>query len=400
MEKIESKFIRYVKIDTESSETSKTYPSTAKQLDLARLLKKELIELGVKDVIMDEYGLVYAHLDGEKDLPTIGLIAHMDTAPTIRGGNYEPRVVTNYAGNDIKLNATYTLSPKQFPHLLDLKGKTLIVTDGDHLLGGDDKAGVAIIMSIVEYYINHPSIKHCPIAVCFTPDEEIGGGPLHFDVKKMHADYAYTLDGGPSWDINYENFNASSAVVSIKGVGIHPGSAKGIMVNASLLAMEFNAQLDPDAIPAKTEGYQGFNHLCEIKGDIETCEMGYIIRDHDEKKLHAKEKEFIRIGQELQKKYPTSEVKVTIIPSYKNMRNYFDKDKTAINAITKAYDKVGIKYTFSAIRGGTDGATITYMGLPCPNIGNGDRCCHGRYEHVVVEEMYQVFDVVKALLEQ
>ena len=400
MEKIEAKFIRYAKIDTESSDNSTTYPSTLKQLELAKLLKQELLGLGIKDVEMDQFGLVYAHIPGEKAMPTIGLIAHMDTATSIQGGNFEPRVVKDYDGKDIKLNDTYTLGPTQFPHLKELKGKTLIVTDGEHLLGGDDKAGVAIIMAIAEYYQGHPEIKHAPIAICFTPDEEVGGGALHFDVKKMGASYAYTLDGGPSWDINYENFNASSAVVTIKGVGIHPGSAKGIMINAALLAMEFNSHLDPKAIPGETDGYEGFNHLCGIKGDVENCEMFYILRDHDEQKLKQKEEVFKQIGVQLQHKYPTSEVKVQIIPGYRNMRNYFDKDKTAITAITRAYEKAGIKPTFSAVRGGTDGATITYMGLPCPNIGTGDRCCHGRYEHVVVEEMYETFNVVKALLEK
>ncbi len=400
LEKIEDKFLRYVRLDTQSSETSKTYPSTKQQLVLAKLLKQELLDLGIKDVEMDEYGLVYAHIEGEKDLPTIGLIAHMDTAPTLKGGNYEPRVIYNYDGQDIQLNNTYTLDIKQFPHLKQLKGQTLIVTDGEHLLGGDDKAGIAIIMALAEYYLQHPKIKHAPIAIAFTPDEEVGGGALHFEVKKMKADFAYTLDGGPYNDINYENFNAASASVSIQGVGIHPGNGKDLMVNASLLAMEFNSLLDPQAIPAKTSGYQGFNHLVEMKGDVETAYLAYIIRDHDEDKLRQKEARFIEIGQQLQNKYPTSKVEVKIGKGYRNMRYYFEQDKTAIEAIVKAYQKVGIEPTFSPIRGGTDGATITYLGLPCPNLGNGDRACHGRYEHVVVQEMYQVFDVIRALLEK
>lgn len=398
MEKIENKFIRYVKIDTESDERSSTYPSTEKQLILAKLLLEELTSLGI-DAHMDEYGLVYGKINGDNSMPKIGLIAHMDTAPALRGGNFEPRIITNYNGNDVPLNDTYTLSTKQFPSLKELVGKTLIVTDGDHLLGGDDKAGVAIIMAIAEYYTNNPDIKHAPIRICFTPDEEIGAGADHFSVEKMDADIAYTLDGGKSTEVNYENFNASGALVTIKGVSIHPGSAKDTMVNAITLGMEFNSLLDPLAVPEKTENYEGFYHLCDINGDVDKCEMSYIIRDHDENKLKEKETELLKIAEILNKKYPTAEINVQIKEQYRNMRYYFDKDNSAIEKIIKAYRSTGLEPEISPIRGGTDGARITYMGLPCPNIGTGDRCCHGRYEHVVVEEMYEVFNVVKHLLE-
>ena len=398
MEKIENKFLRYVKIDTESSETSFTYPSTDKQLKLANLLKDELIDMGIKNAYVDEFGLVYAQIDGDNSLPKIGLIAHMDTAPTIRGGNFEPRFVYNYNGDDIKLNNQYTLSSNQFPHLKKLVGKTLIVTDGEHLLGGDDKAGIAIIMSLCEYY-SKVKINHAPIRICFTPDEEIGAGADHFSCEKMDADIAYTLDGGDIEEINFENFNAASCHVSIKGVGIHPGSAKDIMVNACLLAMEFNSLLDPNAIPSKTELYQGFNHLDYIKGDVESCELDYIIRNHDEKLLKKQEQEFIKAQEIIKNKYPTCAIEVTLKEQYRNMKYYFEKDSKALDLITAAYKKVDQKYHFDPIRGGTDGARITYMGLPCPNIGTGDYCCHGRYEHVVVEQMYQMFNICKALLE-
>ena len=397
MEKIENKFIRYVKIDTESSETSTSYPSTFKQFDLAKLLTKELEELGF-EVELDKYGLVYAKLDGDPSLAKIGLIAHMDTAPTIRGGNFEPRFVYNYDGNDIKLNQTYSLSPNIFPSLKDVIGKTLIVTDGEHLLGGDDKAGIAIIMAIAEYYATNKEIRHASIRICFTPDEEIGAGADHFDVEKMDADIAYTLDGGESREINFENFNAAGATISFKGVSIHPGSAKNIMVNALLLAQEFNSLL-PNFTPSNTEGYEGFYHLTDINGDAEFCKVQYILRDHDKNLLNEKKETLLKTADILNKKYPTAKVEVEIKDQYENMKYYFENNPLTIDKITSAYKKVGLEYYFSPIRGGTDGARITYMGLPCPNIGTGDRCCHGRFEHVVVEEMYEMFDVVKALLE-
>ena len=398
MEKIENKFIRYVKIDTESSETSTTYPSTEKQLNLSRLLNEELLNLGIESYV-DEYGLVYAKIDGDNSKEKIGLIAHVDTAPTIRGGNFEPRIVNNYNGEDIKLNDTYTLTSKMFPHLSSLKNKTLIVTDGDHLLGGDDKAGVAIIMAIAEYYTTNKDINHAPIRICFTPDEEVGAGADHFSVEKMDADIAYTLDGGEPDQINFENFNAASATVDIKGVGIHPGDAKDKMVNAILLGMEFNSLLDPNAIPSKTENYEGFNHLDNITGDVESCHMDYIIRNHDEDLLAKQEESFLSAREVIKNKYPTCEIDVKIKRQYRNMKYYFEQDDRAIKKLLTAFKLNNIEPKFVPIRGGTDGARITYMGLPCPNIGTGDRCCHGRYEHVIVEEMYEMFDIVKSLLE-
>lgn len=397
--KIAEKFIKYVKFDTMSDEISSSYPSTPSQIEFGKILLEDLKRIGISDAYQDEYGNVYARLDGDPTLPKIGLIAHMDTSPALIGGNFEPRTIKDYDGEDIKLCKEYTLSKKNFPSLKNHIGHDLIVTDGYHLLGGDDKAGVAIIMEILEFYQNNKEINHSPIRVCFTPDEEIGMGSLHFDVNKMDADFAYTLDGGSYDDVNYENFNAASAVVEIYGVGIHPGSAKGLMVNALMLANEFNSLLPQNEVPEKTEGYEGFYHLTDINGDVEYTKMAYILRDHDSQKLEDKINKMYEITNLLNKNYPTAKINTTIKHNYKNMRTYFDKDKTAIEAIVKAYKATGYEAKFSPIRGGTDGASITFLGLPCPNIGVGDYNCHGRYEYVSINEMEMVFNVVRALLE-
>lgn len=397
MEKIAEKLIRYAKIDTMSDEHSSTYPSTAKQLNLAKVLKAELDKMHIESYI-DEYGLVYAKLDGDDNKEKIGLIAHMDTSPSLKGGNFEPRIINNYDGKDIVLNDTYTLSVNDFPSLKSKKGKTLIVTDGEHLLGGDDKAGISIIMSVLEYFVSHPEIKHHPIRVCFTPDEEIGAGADHFSTEKMDADFAYTVDGGSEEEISYENFNASAAHVEIEGVGIHPGDAKGKMVNAALLAIEFNSLLPSLQIPSLTEGYEGFIHLDHIDGDVEKAVLDYIIRDHDYSKLKEKERQLELAAETIQKRYPHGKVSLTIKEQYLNMKQCFDTDFSPIEKLVKAHENVNVPYKFIAIRGGTDGARISYMGLPCPNVGTGDYACHGRYEHVVVEEMEDMCKVLINLL--
>lgn len=397
--KIEEKFIRYVKIDTKSDENSLSTPSTKCQLSLAKLLVEELHSLGVTNAYLDEFGLVYGQIEGDETKDPIGLIAHMDTSPDLDGGNFEPRVISSYDGKDIKLNDQYTLSPKDFPSLKEKIGHKLIVTDGNHLLGGDDKAGISIIMGIVEYYNKHPEINHAPIRICFTPDEEIGRGSENFSVKKMNAKIAYTLDGGKYNEINYENFNAYSLEVDIQGVSIHPGSAKGIMVNASLVGNEFISLLPKDKIPSKTEGYEGFNHLTDVIGNVEECKLYFIIRNHDDNLAKEQIKDFYHIKHLLQIKYPTSKIEIKVKESYKNMRSYFDKDFSAIEKITKAMKKINIDPSFVPIRGGTDGAGITFMGLPCPNIGTGSYNCHGRYEYADVDEMYLIFEIVKNLLE-
>lgn len=396
---IVKRFINYCKIDTQSDEESTSTPSTKKQFDLANLLVKELKELGIKDVTLTDQCLVYASLDGDKTKNPIGLIAHMDTAPDFIGGNYEPRIISSYDGKDIKLNESEILSPKAFPSLKRNIGHDLVVTDGNHLLGGDDKAGIAIIMETLEYYINHPEINHAPIKVCFTPDEEVGRGPEHFDVKKMNAKIAYTLDGGAYEYYSYENFNAYSLKIHIEGVSIHPGSAKGIMVNSILLASEFIESLPKDLVPSKTEKYEGFNHVVGISGDNAYTDVHYIIRNHDNQKALEQISEFYKIAHDMQEKYPTAKINVEHKLSYRNMRDYFDKDMSAVEKIIKAYKNKGINPIAEPIRGGTDGATITYMGLPCPNIGTGDYNCHGKYEYVDTYEMKQMVEVIKALLE-
>lgn len=396
---IEDRFIKYVKIDTKSNEESKETPSTKIQFNLANLLCEELKEMGISNAYVTKECLVYAKIDGNLNKKTIGLIAHMDTSPELDGGNYSPRIIEKYDGKDIRLNDKYVLSPNEFPSLKNNINQKLIVTDGEHLLGGDDKAGISIIMEIANYYMTHKEIDHAPISICFTPDEEVGRGPENFDCKIMNADFAYTLDGGKYSDFSYENFNAFSAKVDIEGVSIHPGSAKGIMVNASLLAMEFNSLLPEDEVPSRTENYQGFYHLCSIEGDVNKATLYYIIRDHDLDKAKEKCDKLKEIETFLNKKYPKGNVKVEISESYRNMKECFKDNKEPIDRIIKAYKKCNIKYTISPIRGGTDGATITYMGLPCPNLGDGDYNCHGRFEYVSVDEMKKMVEVIKALLE-
>ncbi len=398
MSKVVEKFLRYINIDTMSDEESSSTPSTSIQLNLAKLLVEELHSMGIDNAYLDEYGLVYAYLDGDDTLDPIGLIAHMDTSPELIGGNYVPTIIKNYDGKDIKLNDVYTMSPKEFPSLNGNVGHDIIVTDGNHLLGGDDKAGVAIIMEIMEYYVTHKDINHAPIKICFTPDEEVGRGSENFNVNKMNAKIAYTLDGGRFNDINYENFNAYSIQVNIKGVGIHPGSAKGIMINSILIAQEFNSLL-PNETPANTEKYEGFSHLNDINGSVEETSMHYIVRDHDSNKIHERVAKFFEIQRKLSLKYPRANIEVISKEGYHNMYEYFKNDMTAVNKATSAYKKLGIEPTFTPIRGGTDGASITFMGLPCPNLGTGDYNCHGRYEYVDINEMEQMVEVVKVLLE-
>lgn len=396
---IVKRFIDYCKIDTQSDEESTLTPSTSKQLILAEKLLKELKDLGIDNAELTKEGVVYAHIDGDSSLDSIGLIAHMDTAPDFIGGNFEPRIVKNYDGSVIKLNEQENLDPKRFPHLKRSIGHDLVVTDGNHLLGGDDKAGIAIIMDLAEYYTSHPEIKHAPIRICFTPDEEIGRGPENFDVKKMGAKIAYTVDGGAYEYYSYENFNAYSVKVHIQGVSIHPGSAKGIMVNSILVANEFISSLPSDMVPSKTSGYEGFNHCVGISGDTAYTDMAFIVRNHDNDKANEQIAEFYKIGRRLQEKYPTAKIDVESKLTYRNMKDYFVKDMSAIDRLVKAFKLRGVTPIAEPIRGGTDGATITYMGLPCPNIGNGDYNCHGKYEYVDIFEMKEMVEVIKTLLE-
>ena len=392
------RFIKYVNFDTKSDEESSTFPSTSSQLAFGKMLLEELKELGISDAIQDEYGYIYAHIKGNPHKETIGLIAHMDTSPSLDGGNYIPKIIKDYDGKDIELCKDVILSPSKFPSLKNHLHHDLIVTDGKHLLGGDDKAGITIIMEVISYFLNNPTIDHAPIAIAFTPDEEIGLGASHFDVKKMNASIAYTIDGGAYNEINYENFNAASFIITFLGVGVHPGSAKNIMINAIKLGMEFNAMLPINEAPEYTENYEGFYHLTDIKGDVEQTTLSYILRDHDMDKLNKRIKIMEEAIPYLKEKYPTCDIKYEYKYNYKNMKLYFNKDPHAIDVAYNAFKKTNISPISSPIRGGTDGATITYMGLPCPNLGTGDYNCHGRYEYVSINEMKIMIEVIKNML--
>jgi tripeptide aminopeptidase len=391
------RFINYVKIDTMSSEDQTTTPSTLKQFDLARLLEKELQELGLVDIKLSEHCILTATLPSNcESNEVVGFIAHLDTIPGFSGTNVNPNVVYNYDGSTIELKNNIKLSPSQFPFMYDLIGKTLITTDGTTVLGADDKAGVAIIMEMLEYFVKN-DIPHKTIKVAFTPDEEIGGGIDSFNVNEFGADYAYTIDGGAYNEINYENFNAASAIVKVNGLDIHPGSAKGQMINAVSIACEFEMMLDEFAKPMYTEGYEGFNHLCEMSGCVTTATMDYILRNHDLAKLEKQKQDFINIAEKLNQKYGANTVELQIKDSYKNMAEYIKKDPRSVIAATKAMERLGINTVTSPIRGGTDGAKLTLMGLNTPNLGTGGYNCHGPYEFACLEEMEIVVDIIKEI---
>ncbi len=390
------RFKKYIAFDTVSDENSLTYPSTSTQIEFGKMLVKDLKDLGVEEAYQDENHVVYAFIDNKKS-KTIGLIAHMDTAPTIAGGIKNPRLIEKYDGSDIKLNDTYTMKVEDFPVLKTVIGDDLLVTDGEHLLGGDDKAGVAIIFEFLTYYLSHKSEFNYNLAISFTADEEIGRGASKFDVKKMKADLAYTLDGESIYEANFENFNAASAKVTIEGVGVHPGNAKGIMVNSVLLGIEFNNLLPKDMIPSKTEDHEGFIHLDEFHGDVEKTTLSYILRDHDKNLLEEKKEMLKSAKNKILAKYPKAKINLEIKDEYRNMRDYFINHMDAINLINKAYINLRLPINYTPIRGGTDGATITYMGLPCPNLGTGDFNPHGRFEFVSVTQMAKMVEILKEL---
>jgi len=390
------RFKKYIAFDTVSDENSPTYPSTSTQIEFGKMMVADLLKEGVTDAVQDESGNVYGHVyNGSKE--TLGLIAHMDTAPTIAGGCKKTRSIVNYDGGDIHLNDKYVMSPSDFDCLKTVVGEDLLVTDGEHLLGGDDKAGIVIIFEFLKYYITHKEEFNYNLAICFTCDEEIGLGASHFDVKKMGANIGYTLDGGPIYYANYENFNAASAKLIIEGVGVHPGSAKNIMVNAVLLGHEFLSKLPKDMIPSKTEGHEGFIHCDSFVGDVEKVELYFILRDHDKALLEEKKAMMIRAKEEIERDYPKAVLKLEIKDTYRNMRDYFINDMRAITLINKAYIESNTKIEYVPIRGGTDGATITYMGLPCPNLGIGDFNAHGRFEFVSVTQMKKMVEILKNL---
>lgn len=395
MEHVKNKFLRYVKLDTQSSPESETYPSTDKQKELGRLLVSEMQALGLVDVHMDKYGYVFgtipSNLEGN-EAPVIGFIAHQDTAPDYSGKDVKPRIVESYSGGEIMLNEQLgiCMSPQQFPTLTSYIGKDLIVTDGTTLLGADDKAGIAIILAMAEQLMQNPDIPHGEIRLGFTVDEEIGRGVDHFDVTKFGATFAFTVDGGSASEISYENFHAASANITIHGAAIHPGTAKHRMLNSQLLAMELHQMLPIFENPMYTENYEGFFHLTKLSGDVEETRMTYIIRDHDDACFEQKKERLQKIADYLNDRYPSGTVELEIKESYRNMKEILDKNPAIIGIAKKAMREVGIEPVNTPIRGGTDGSNLSYMGLPCPNLGTGSHNAHGKYEFACVQSMEQL----------
>ena len=396
MKKVEERFLQYVKLNTKSDETTRVTPSTKGQLVLAEILCNELKELGLKDARISEYGYVYATLDKNcnKDLPAIGFIAHMDTAPDYSGENVNPKIVENYDGGDIKLNDSVVLSPKLSPELKQYIGQRLITTDGNTLLGADDKAGIAEIMTAVEYLINHPEIEHGDIKIGFTPDEEIGEGADHFDVEGFGADFAYTMDGGRIGELEFENFNAAGVKVKITGVNVHPGYAKNKMLNSIMVANEFINSLPLDEVPEKTERYEGFYHLTDINATVENSTLNYIIRDFFTETFEARKNKMKEIEKELNNKYGEGTVVVEIKDQYRNMKEKIEPVMHIIENANEAMIEANITPNIRPIRGGTDGARLSFMGLPTPNIFAGGENFHGKYEYVPVESMEKAVEVI------
>jgi tripeptide aminopeptidase len=396
-----NRFLEYVKIDTQSDADASTVPSTAKQFNLLNLLKKQLLELGVNNVRLDSTGNLYATIPSnvKANAPSIGLMAHVDTASEMSGANVKPQVIKEYDGKKILLNKDNPLflDPKVFPSLKFHRGKTIVTTDGTTLLGADDKAGVAIIMTLVESVMKQP-FPHGPIQIGFTSDEEIGRGVVHFDPNQFKADFAYTLDGGPIGEFNYENFNASSAVVKIKGKAIHPGSAKNQMVNSQTIAAAFHLALPRLKTPEQTEGYEGFIHLTETIGGVEQTELRYILRDHDLKELKKLEKVLQNLAKDFNQEHGKHTIDVVIKPSYLNMKPLVEKHPEILNRIYQAYKTLGRKVVPSPIRGGTDGANLTVKGVPTPNLATGGENYHGKFEFLVVEDALLMVDILREIL--
>lgn len=404
MENVKERFLRYVQIDTCSDEESNTHPSTEKQHDLARLLVKELENMGAAEITYDrEHCYVYASVpasEGYEDRQTVGFIAHMDTSPAMSGTGVKPRIVSDYDGEDILLNPEQriVLRTADFPEIRRYLGQDLIVTDGTTLLGADDKAGVAEIMTMAEYFLSHPEIPHGKIRIGFTPDEEIGAGPDFFDVSLFGAAAAYTVDGGALGELEYENFNAAGARLHIQGCSVHPGSAKGKMKNAILIAQEFQSMLPVFENPMYTEGYEGFFHLDSLQGNVETARADYIIRDHDRTLFEEKKKYFRNTADFLNMKYGEGTVTVDLKDSYYNMREIMEEHMDLVDKAVEAMEEQGIRPLITPIRGGTDGARLSFMGLPCPNICTGGENCHGKFEYVCVQSMEQVVKLLTGIV--
>lgn len=397
------RFLKYVTFDTQSDENTGVTPSTAKQMVFAKYLQQELQELGLEEISLDENGYLFATLPANIDrpVPVIGFIAHMDTSPDMSGENVKPRIVENYDGTDIVLcnKENIVLSPSQFPELLDHKGEDIIVTDGHTLLGADDKAGIAEIVSAVAYLKEHPEIKHGKIRIGFNPDEEIGLGAHKFDVEKFGAKWAYTMDGGEVGELEFENFNAAAAKIVIKGRNVHPGYAKNKMINSMLVANEFMSMLPADETPATTEGYEGFYHLVGMKGEVEQSELSYIIRDHDREKFESRKAFVAGCANKINAKYGSEIVAVELKDQYYNMRQEVEPLMHIIDIAFGAMKEAGVEPKVKAIRGGTDGAQLSFKGLPCPNIFAGGLNFHGRYEFVPVQSIEKAVKVIVKIAE-
>ncbi|PLT33418.1 peptidase T [Bacillus sp. V5-8f] len=392
------RFTSYVKVDTQSNEESSSCPSTPGQLTLARMLVDELKAIGMTEVTIDENGYVMATLPSntDKNVPTIGFLAHVDTATDFTGANVNPQIVESYDGNEIVLNEALqvVLSPKEFPELSNYKGHTLITTDGTTLLGADNKAGIAEIMTAMAYLIKHPEIKHGRIRVAFTPDEEIGRGPHKFDVAAFDAKFAYTVDGGPLGELEFENFNAAAAKITVKGTNVHPGTAKGKMVNSAKIAMELNGRLPEQQAPEFTEGYEGFYHLLGINGDVEQTKLHYIIRDFDRDAFNDRKAALEHIVNELGDKYGKDSIHLEMNDQYYNMKEKIEPVKEIVDIAHQAMENLGINPIIKPIRGGTDGSQLSYMGLPTPNIFTGGENFHGKFEYISVDNMEKATNVI------
>ena len=396
MDKNIERFIRYAKIDTQADENTGVTPSTEKQKNLGRLLVNELLELGLNDAYMDEYGIVYAHLNGEGDV--IGLNAHMDTALEVTDENVNPQIVTNWDGKDICLNNQYKISLEQFPRMKEYIGKDLVVTDGNTLLGADDKAGIAIIMGVLDYLKEHPEFKHHSLAVAFTVDEEIGEGPKHFSLDKMKADYAFTIDGGDIGCIDCENFNAQQLRVRINGVAVHPGEGKNTLINALQLQSEFIAMLPEKETPYYAD--EGYWHLTSVNGTSESVEFVAILRNFSREKLEELDSKIYKIRDKLLKKYLKAKIEIDITEQYENMKPYVEKDPRPVDRAAAALRENGIEPVFGSIKGGTDGATFSKMGLVTPNLGTGSGNHHGRFEYLCIQDFNKMINIVLDIIKR
>lgn len=400
---VEERFLKYIAVDTTSDPSSDTFPSTKSQLDFAAALREEMESLGLENVTIDQYGYVFGTIPSTiKDYSgkILGFISHMDTSCAESGKNIRPRIIKKYDGKDIVLNEekNIIMSPRDFSNLAQYQGQDLIVTDGNTLLGGDDKAGIAEILTAAEYLLAHPEIPHGPVRVGFTPDEEIGQGTDHFDVEKFGADFAYTMDGGECGELEYENFNAAEAVADFNGVSIHPGSAKGKMINAIRLAMEYERLMPSVQRPECTEGREGFIHLDSLQGSVDHARSEYIIRDHDMDLFQKKKKHMEDMARIMNIKYGYEAVSLKIQDSYFNMKEKIEPHRFLIDNVLKVYEKLGIQPQIQPIRGGTDGAQLSFKGLPCPNLGTGDHNCHGHFEFTCIQAMEKSVEVIVELI--